>query len=79
MEVVGLTLPSPVRPPGRAGPVDWNSVTLTVLAAFGLASVIVTQLVQFLKQLPELFRSIREAWSSLRSGGSGGPDEPPSA
>ncbi|MGW4559924.1 hypothetical protein ACWEOV_40880 [Streptomyces sp. NPDC004365] len=58
---------------------DWNSLTLTVLAVFGLLSLFVTLLVQLVKQLPELFRSIREARASLKPEGLEGPDEHPPA
>ncbi|WP_225625573.1 hypothetical protein [Streptomyces werraensis] len=45
---------------------DWNSLTLTVLAVFGLLSLVVTLLVQFIKQLPELIGAVREMMSALK-------------
>lgn len=45
---------------------DWNSLTLTVLAVFGLLSLVVTLLVQFIKQLPELIRAVREMLAALK-------------
>ncbi|MER6788854.1 hypothetical protein ABT330_30275 [Streptomyces sp. NPDC000658] len=46
---------------------DWNSLTLTVLAVFGLLSLVVTLLVQLIKQLPELIGAVREMMSALKS------------
>lgn len=46
---------------------DWNSITLTVLAVFGLLSLVVTLLVQLIKQLPELIGAVREMTSALKS------------
>jgi Sec-independent protein translocase protein TatA len=51
--------------------VDWNSLTLTVLAVFGLLSLVVTLLVQLIKQLPELIRAVREMLSALKSDSEG--------
>ncbi|MFD8845815.1 hypothetical protein [Streptomyces pseudogriseolus] len=45
---------------------DWNSLTLTVLAVFGLLSLVVTLLVQLIKQLPELIGAVREMMSALK-------------
>ncbi|MFJ3547660.1 hypothetical protein [Streptomyces sp. NPDC090114] len=45
---------------------DWNSITLTVLAVFGLLSLVVTLLVQLIKQLPELIGAVREMTSALK-------------
>lgn len=45
---------------------DWNSLTLTVLAVFGLLSLVVTLLVQLIKQLPELIHAVREMMSALK-------------
>lgn len=50
---------------------DWNSLTLTVLAVFGLLSLVVTLLVQLVKQLPELIRAIREMLTALKPDGEG--------
>ncbi|MFF7868976.1 hypothetical protein ACFZCT_21300 [Streptomyces qaidamensis] len=50
---------------------DWNSLTLTVLAVFGLLSLVVTLLVQLIKQLPELIRAVREMLSALKPDGDG--------
>ncbi|MET9107623.1 hypothetical protein [Streptomyces zhihengii] len=45
---------------------DWNSLTLTVLAVFGLLSLVVTLLIQLIKQLPELIRAVREMLAALK-------------
>lgn len=45
---------------------DWNSLTLTVLAVFGLLSLVVTLLIQLIKQLPELIGAVREMMSALK-------------
>ncbi|GAA1687058.1 hypothetical protein [Streptomyces yatensis] len=47
---------------------DWNAITLTVLAVFGLLSLFVTLLIQLVNQLPDLFQAVRRALSALKSG-----------
>ncbi len=54
---------------------DWNSITLTVLAIFGLLSLVVTLLVQFVNQLPDLFVAIRKVRAAARRGGRVTPGE----
>jgi hypothetical protein len=49
---------------------DWNSITLFVLGAFGILSLFVTMLTSLARQLPELANALRAAWSSFRR-----PDE----
>ncbi|CAL9507567.1 hypothetical protein [Streptomyces sp. enrichment culture] len=51
---------------------DWNSVTLLVLAVFGFLGLCVMLAVALLRQLPELFEAWHTARRSLR-----GPSEPP--
>lgn len=60
--------PLGIRPSGNwkaLKQVNWNSLTLTVLAVFGLLSLVVTLLIQLIKQLPELIRAVREMLSAL--------------
>lgn len=45
---------------------DWNSITLFVLGAFGILSLLVTMLTSLARQLPELANALRAAWSSFR-------------
>ncbi|GAA2815534.1 hypothetical protein GCM10010441_45210 [Kitasatospora paracochleata] len=50
---------------------DWNYLTLALLAFFGLLGLAVTLVITFLKQLPELADALRKAIDAFR--GSGGP------
>lgn len=45
---------------------DWNSITLFVLGAFGILSLFVTMLTSLARQLPELANALRAAWSAFR-------------
>ncbi|MGW3336196.1 hypothetical protein ACWDCL_01780 [Streptomyces sp. NPDC001009] len=58
---------------------DWNSLTLFLLALFSLLTLFVGLLVQFFKQLPELFQAIRDAWASFKGQSPEDRDGPPSA
>ncbi|MDH6138514.1 hypothetical protein P3T35_000491 [Kitasatospora sp. GP30] len=51
---------------------DWNAVTLFLLATFGTISLVTTQLITLAKQLPELVDALRKLRESFRGGGSGG-------
>ncbi|MEV6055207.1 hypothetical protein [Streptomyces sp. NPDC052107] len=47
---------------------DWNAITLTVLAVFGVLSLFVTLLTQLVNQLPDLIKAARRALSALKPG-----------
>ncbi|MGW5129462.1 hypothetical protein ACWEQ7_36535 [Streptomyces sp. NPDC004069] len=47
---------------------DWNAITVTVLAVFGVLSLFVTLLTQLVNQLPDLIKAVRRALSALKPG-----------
>ena len=49
---------------------DWDTVTLLVLAAFGLAGLILTMAAELLAKIP----AVIEAWRRVRATWSGGDD-----
>ncbi|MEV7925991.1 hypothetical protein [Kitasatospora sp. NPDC088779] len=64
----------PVRSPERpSNDVDWNAATLFLLAAFGILSLAITQLIVLVKQLPELVEALRKLRDSFRGSGGGTP------
>ncbi|MFJ8628177.1 MULTISPECIES: hypothetical protein [Kitasatospora] len=50
---------------------DWNALTLFLLAAFGVLGLVVTQLTALVKQLPELVDALRKLRESFRGRGGG--------
>ncbi|WP_234443880.1 hypothetical protein [Streptomyces sp. NRRL B-24484] len=56
---------------GLIHPVDWNYITLVLLAIFSLLGLAVMLVIAFLKQLPELADALRKAIDAFS--GPGGP------
>jgi hypothetical protein len=48
---------------------DWDTITLVTLAAFGFVGLLITLSIGLLRQLPELFRALRAAKNALRDQG----------
>ncbi|MFC9390532.1 hypothetical protein [Streptomyces venezuelae] len=50
---------------------SWDSVLLTVLAAFGCVTLLLTQMDDVLTRLPRIIRAWRNVREELRGGGDG--------
>jgi hypothetical protein len=51
---------------------NWDKVTLIILAAFGCATLLLTQIGEVLSKLPDIIRAWRDVRRALREG----PDYP---
>ncbi|MET7937817.1 hypothetical protein [Streptomyces sp. NPDC005322] len=50
---------------------DWDAVTVLVLAAFGLAGLILTLAVELLSKIPAVIEAWRRVRTTWRGGGDG--------